>query len=477
MRAEPRTVSLKDIASILRRRRWLMASTFILTVAAVAAATFALPKQYETRMKVLVKNDRADMIISPDHNSTPDYLAETTEAQVNSEIELLTSNDLLKQVVVKCQLDRRQRAKDPAVAIEKAVEQLQSDLKIAPARKADIIIVEYMDTDPHRAVEVLSSLASLYLEEHLRVHGVPGTYAFFRGEADRYQAELERAEARLAQYREHEGIVSLEDQKSVILQKAVDSENALMQADATIEEYTQEIMTARHQLNTANPRVVTQSRTLSNQYSVERFQTMLAELQNRRTELLAKFQADDRLVREVDQEIADTRIAMDRAVKLTGLEEATDVNPLHQALQIDIAKQEDELAGMRSKRHSLARQMAIYRQQMMRLANATAGFEDLMRLQKEAEDKYLLYAKKAEEARIADSLDQQKIANVTIAETPMEPHRPAKPNVKLNLALGTLLAISLSLALAFGAEYFREETVDNARELEELTNLPVLAVS
>jgi uncharacterized protein involved in exopolysaccharide biosynthesis len=88
----------------------------------------------------------------------------------------------------------------------------------------------------------------------------------------------------------------------------------------------------------------------------------------------------------------------------------------------------------------------------MQLGNATATFDDLVRAQKEAEDNYLLlYAKKTEEARIAESLDQQKIANVAIAENPIEPHLPSKPNVKLNLGPGVLLGCFLSIGCAFGA--------------------------
>ena len=118
----------------------------------------------------------------------------------------------------------------------------------------------------------------------------------------------------------------------------------------------------------------------------------------------------------------------------------------------------------------------IYRQRLVKLADATAAFDDLVRTQKEAEDNYLLYAKKTEEARIAESLDQQKIANVAIAETPIEPHLPSKPNVMLNLALGVLSAGFLGLGAAFAAEYFRD-TVEQPRELEGFTGLPVLAIS
>jgi tyrosine-protein kinase Etk/Wzc len=152
------------------------------------------------------------------------------------------------------------------------------------------------------------------------------------------------------------------------------------------------------------------------------------------------------------------------------------VNPVHQTLAIDFAKQQAELAGLKSRREELQRQAASYRRELMKLANVTAMFDDLSRAQKEAEDNYLLYAKKTEEARITESLDQQKIANVAIAESPVEPHLPSKPNVGLNLALGGILALCASLGIAFAAEHFRN-TVEQAPEVEELTGLPVIATS
>jgi uncharacterized protein involved in exopolysaccharide biosynthesis len=203
---------------------------------------------------------------------------------------------------------------------------------------------------------------------------------------------------------------------------------------------------------------------------------MVAELQNRRTLLIAKFRPEDRLVQEADREIADTRAALEEATRLTGKEQATDVNPLHQALEIDLAKLQPELAGLQSRRDSLARQSWIYRQQLLKLANSTAAFDGLARTQKEAEENYLLYANKSEEARIAESLDQQKISNVAIAETPTEPHLPYKPNVPLNIVLGVFLAGVLSLGWAFAAEYF-SDTLAQPSDLEELTGLPVLAIA
>jgi uncharacterized protein involved in exopolysaccharide biosynthesis len=473
---------LRDIAAVLRRRKWQISITFLLVLGAVIAATLLMPKQYQTQMKVLVKNERADMIVSADRNGGSGYRGEVSEAQINSEIELLTSNNLLQEVVTKCGLDRLETPREAVaadrrpVAIEKALRRLHRDLKISPVRKADIIQVEYSATDPHRAVAVLAQLADSYLVAHLKVHGTPGTHEFFKGQADRYQRELLAAEAGLAAFRQRENIVMLAQQKDTMLEKSSAADSALMQAEAAIGEDTQKIAGLRAQLVAAQPRVVTQSRTLSNQYLVERLHTMLAELQNRRTQLLVKFRPDDRSVLEANREIADTQAALDQATRLNGTEQATDVNPLHQALEIDLARLQAELAGLQSRRESLAGQSETYTRQLVKLAGATAAFDDLTRAQKETEENYLLYAKKTEEARIAESLDQQKISNVAIAETPTEPHLPSKPDVPLNIALGAVLACFVSFGGAFTAEYF-SDTVAQPSDLEDLTGLPVYAIA
>lgn len=470
-----KTLSLDEMVTIIRGRRWQIILTFAIAMAAVVAGTLLMPKQYESRMKVLVMNKRADMIVSPDRADASGYRAEVSESQINSEIELLTSNSLLRQVVTKCGLERREREQEGPVAIERAVRRLQKgDLKILPVRKADIIQVAYTDPDPRRAVAVLATLAELYLVDHLKVHGTPGTYSFFHDQAERYEGELKNADRRLADFRRGQNIVQLDQQKAVMVQKAAESEAALMQAEAAVSEYTQKIAASRRELRAAAPRVVTQTRTSSNQYSVERLYTMLAELQNHRTELLVKFRPDDRSVQEVEKEIADTGAALEKATKLTGLEQSTDINATRQALEIDVNRQEAELEGLKSRRNALALESGTYRQQMMKLANATAQFDELVRTQKEAEENYLLYARKTEEARIAESLDREKITNVAIAETPVEPHLPSKPNVMLNFSVGGLLSVFLSLGLAFTAESLHE-TVDEPGELEELTGLPVLA--
>jgi uncharacterized protein involved in exopolysaccharide biosynthesis len=472
---------------------------FLLVLCGVTVGTLLSPKQYESQMKILVKNERADMIVSAGGGDGSGYHGEVSETEINSEIELLNGINLLQRVVKECGLERPERrsgtveSEDLPLAIDRATARLQRDLTITPVRKANIIQIDYLARDPSQAMAVLRKLADLYLEEHLKAHGTPGTYRFFSAQTERYQNELQDAEAKLEQFRQQHEIVMLAQQKDTMLQKAAASESALMQADAAIREYTSRMADIRLQLAGAPSRIITQDRSVPNQYSVEHLSSMLAELQNRRTQLLAKFRSDDRLVQETDKEIADTKVALEKAAKLTASEQSTDINPIHQTLEVEMAKQQAELAGMKARRQTLSEQAQDYSRQLMALGNATEEYEDLTRTEKRAEENYLLYAKKTEEARIAESLDRQKISNVVISDPPTKPHLPSKPNVRLNLSLGVLLAAFLSLGVAFCAEYLQSkhvvrvstqprlgarypiETVEQKADLEALTGVPVLA--
>jgi hypothetical protein len=201
---------------------------------------------------------------------------------------------------------------------------------------------------------------------------------------------------------------------------------------------------------------------------------MLVELQNRRTQLLTKFRPDDRFVREVDQQIKHTSEALDKATNMTSVEQSSDLNPLRQTLEAELARARLEQAGQAARREDLSRQVAQYQGVLAHLEQATNEHAALQRQTKDAEDNYQLYSKKQEEARIADELDQKKITNVAIAEAPVVQRLPIRPNRPLILALGLFLAFFISIAFVLAAELMRD-TVHTARELELLAGAPVIA--
>jgi len=479
--------SARDIASIIFRHKFLMGVTFL--IIAVGAVAFALltPNEYESRMKILVKNTRSDVPITPERTATAGSSGENevSEVQINSEIELLTSDDLLRQVVTECNLYgtrpsflSRLGFKDApvpvAAQIESATRRLQKDLVITPVKKANIIEVKYSSQSSETAARVLRKIQDLYLEKHLKLHRPPGTYEFFKAQADEYEGQLQAAEKTLSDFQQSMNVVSPIQQKEQTVHKLTEAKAKLLETQAFLREVNDRITRAEQQLRTLQPRVVTQSRALPNQYSAERLNTLVVELQNRRTQLLTKFRPEDRLVREVDQQLKTTKAALDKAANETTTEQSTDLNPLRQTLEAELARGRVDQAGAEGRHQALIGQVAQYEALLSRLEGSTAQFEDLNRKVKQSEESYQVYQRKEEEARITNELDLSKITNVSIAESPVESQLPARPNRPLNIGLGLVLGLLLSAGSVVIAELARD-TVLTASELEMLTGQSVLA--
>jgi uncharacterized protein involved in exopolysaccharide biosynthesis len=203
--------------------------------------------------------------------------------------------------------------------------------------------------------------------------------------------------------------------------------------------------------------------------------TLIAELQNKRTDLLTKFKPTDRTIREVDQQIADTRAALENAQKLNSYEEATDVNPLRQNIELELSHAEAAGDGLRARVSELRSQTQQYRGELEKLENIRPGEQELLREIKVAEDNFMLYSRKREEARIGEVMDSQKISNVAISEAPQVPSLAESRLTAASasvLVLGNLVILLGSLILGYA-----RRTVYTPRELEAFTGLPVLATA
>jgi uncharacterized protein involved in exopolysaccharide biosynthesis len=466
-------LSLRDAAVVFFRRKWLITTTLLTAIIVTAFVVSRTTDKYESRMKLLVKNMRADVqVTAASDDSVNDK--EVSESQINSEIELLKGRDLLEQVVKRVNLAKPSEAGAEDKAVEEAVYKLEKDLRISPVKKANIIEVSYTSQSPETAASVLNQLAELYLEKHLKVHHPPGAFEFFKDQATVHEQDLRRAENRFSSFQQQKDAIGINQQKELTLSRLAETKSKLKDLEGAIAETDKRIAALGTQLSTTDKRITTQNRVLPNQYSVERLNTMLVELNNRRIQLLVKFQPTDRVVREVNDQILTTTEALQKASKATSSEEATDVNPLRQTLESDLAKAKIDQAGRIALRKNLSEQVAQYQAQLTRLAGATAIHDDLARQVKQSEENYQLYAKKEEESRIGDALDKQKISNVSIAEAPIAPLTPNKNERLMVLVLGLSIGLLFSFGSAFVSELLRE-TFYSPRELETFTGVPVLA--
>ncbi len=240
---------MRDIIAVpFRQKRLLLISFAVLFVLVILWG--AMRSGYKAEMKILVRRERMDPVVTSQSNvPTQVVQPEISEAELNSEVELVKSPDLLEKVVIANNLQSTESSLraflfgqlTPETQTAKGVRNLSQRLKVEPLTKSDLISVSFESSDPQLAAHVLRSLASLYLEKHFQVHRPSGEFGFFDRETERLRQDLSSAENRLTDFTREQGVVSAQLERDLTLQKTSDLEASLTQTQAAIAETEQRI--------------------------------------------------------------------------------------------------------------------------------------------------------------------------------------------------------------------------------------------
>lgn len=467
--------TLRDIVAMgFRRRRLALACFFGIFLGAILYAL--LWPKYSAETEILVRRERVDPIVTPQQTSPMVVNNLVTEEEMNSEVELIKSQDVLRKVVVNCGLDQGHGSwpfgsGNAEERIAAAVQRVRSNLLVEALPKTNIIRASFISRDPKLAARVLNTLDSVYLEEHREVHRPVGQLAFFDQQTEKAKRELDATEARLKTFPAEGGIANPTLARDITIQKLNDFSASLGQTREAVAE-TQKRIDALEQLaQSTTPRLTTQVRQSDDALVLQQMKTTLLNLELKRSDMISKYQADYPPVQELDREIAETRAAITGEKPLSDV--TTDQNPAYVWIESELAKAQADLRGYQAK---ATETQAIVRQTLdsaRRLDVSSIDQQDLLRAAKAAEENYLLYLHKREAARITDALDQTYILNVGIAEKPSVPVLPARSPWTFGL-FGMVLALSLSAGMVFTLEYL-DSSFRTPAEVETFLHLPVLA--
>ena len=464
----------RELAATLFRRPRLVAASFGFVLLATMLFVL-LSARYESHFKVLLRRGRFDPMVSSQPASPMDFTRpDITEEELNSEVELLSDGDLLKQVVKMAGLiladtpDSERQAE-----IEHAVRKLSRRLDVEALKKSNLIQVSYKDTDPERAARVLAALSTLYVQRHMNLQRPSGEIQFFDQQTAESEKRLRQSEAELVRFTRARGVVSAALERDIALQKLGEADAAYRQIDQDRVETERRIASLGEQLKSFPSRSVTLKRWADNPEALEKMKTHLLELRLKRTELLTRFEPSYRLVQEVDQQIAETLTSIAAEALTPVRDETTDKDPNYEWARMEMEKAQVQRDGLRARQSDAFTQVAALRTFAQQMQSDSVDQQDLMRAAKADEDNYLLYLHKREEARIGDALDERRILNVAIVEAPVAPALAVHP-LLLYFLLAFGLAMVFSIGIAFMSEYF-DPTIRTPNEAYSLLGVPVLA--
>jgi len=450
----------------------------IVLSAGILYALFA--PSYKAEMKILVRRGRIDPALTPTQTVSPAFdHDEISEDEMNSEMELVRDDDILREVVLKTGLAEqvswlsRLRNDTPEVRTQRAVQRLARRLDVLPVRKSRLITVAYSSRDPQLSAAVLQRLADAYIKKHAEMRRPSGQQTFFESQMQQSRRALDAAQRRLMDFTRKHRVVSADLERDLALQKLSEAEAGDLTVRASIAEATERARALESKLHDLPERRVVQVRSTDNQQLQEKLKSKLLELELRRTELLTKFQPSYRLVQEVDNQIRQTKSAIEAENLKPLRDETTEQDPEYQWAHTEALKSGVEVEALQE-RHAIAqKQISGYREAAQKLGEDAIVQRDLEQNLKAAEDKYLLYVNKREEARIGDSLDENGMLNVTVAEAPHVPALPLWPLWSSTCA-ALFGATVVSTGLVFATDYF-DPSLRSPGDVMQILGTPVLA--
>jgi len=460
-----------------RRRVFVCVSGLVLAAALLYAVTGT---KYQANMKVLVRRGRADAPLTAAVNAPLDLTRmEITEEDLNSEVELLRDQEVLRKVAEKTGIGGRdwlhflRLGEGRPERIERTARGLAKKIRVEPVKKTNLIAISYEAGDPQTAARVLHSLANVYMEKHMAVHRPEGELTFFEQQTAHSRQRLEESSGRLRSFAKSHGVVAAAQQRDLALQKLSELEAGARQTRIEVVETRHRVAALQEQLAQLPERTTTQVRTADNPELLKALKTSLLDLQLKRTQLLTKFEPNHRLVQEVDRQIAQAQAAIMAENSSPVRDETTDKNPHYEWAKAELQRGQVQLKALEARQTATSSQEAASRALAAKLGEDAIAQDDLASTQKAAQENYLLYVKKMEEARMSDALDERGVVNVAIAEQPIAPALPVWSPWTV-LAIGLIVAGAGGAGAAFASDYL-DPAFRNPQDVVAYLDMQVLA--
>jgi uncharacterized protein involved in exopolysaccharide biosynthesis len=480
---------------------------WIVTVASTYVGLQLMTERFESRATLLVKLGRENAEVPTTVQNGGLVSAGVSRDIVNSEMQILTSGNLVEQTVDKLGPDafafkpaapkgalgrlrysvkitvrwlKRQgmevlyamNVKKQLSDREAAIQLLTDSLHVDVEKDSNVIALTEELPDPAFGVNVTNTLLELYLDQHQRAWRNPGSKGFFLAQREANRQRLQELQETRDRVRAKWRLSSVSEQRSSLLKELSDLNSQIESNKAEANDFRRQssIMAARVE---ALPERQNSTEVQTQNSSIQSIKERLTTLELERAKLLSHYQPESESVKKAEAEISDLRnLLKSQPPTLLG-SVSSEINPIRQTFSQGVEQYRVRIAGLEEKNRTLAEGTNEIQRQLRTYNEGENQLDAVERDLKVAQDNYLTYARRMEEDRISEELDLSHVSNVVIlspASTPLEPVYPRRLLI-MEIALG--LGLVFGIALAFLLEYL-DDTIRKSRDIADLEDLHVL---
>jgi uncharacterized protein involved in exopolysaccharide biosynthesis len=460
------------------------------------------PRSYRSEAKLFLRVGRESVSLDPTASTgqTIAFQQNDRKDEIKSAIELIKSRGVLDQVVdelspevvlsdgssgpqtsgaVRQLLDAIIRpvvasikSIDPVSEREEAIILIERHLSVDAERESTLIVVQYDARSPQLAQKVCDKIVQVYQQAHMRIHRNEESQPFFTQQQENLRKQLDSALEALKNAKDEMGLANIADRRTTLEKQFGDIELARLDTQQQLATSQARIADLQQQIAALPDRLVSSKRSIPNA-GADLMREQLYTLQMKAMDLEARYSDDHPLVQAIKQQVQDAQKLVDaRAAHET--ETTEDVNPIHRDLSLELKQQQNVAAGYRSRLAELEKQKALVQADLRTTNECDVKLDKLERQAELARSKYFQYSHNLEDSRISTELENERISNVSVAQTATLAEKPVSPSKGLVIAGTLLLATAGTATLVFVSEQLNDR-LRTELEVEEALGIPVLA--
>lgn len=470
----------------LCRRADLIIFINVVILGTILVGSWLWPPVYQASSSVaILGRTYPDLLTPTPRGAGASNLMINPKEELNTEMEIIRSRPVLERVVKDLKLDHPQKVADegaagairdglravmngvkalsrqiglsrvqtPEEAFEAAVSKLHADLIVDPASDSQIIWIRYRSRDPVLSSKVVNKVAEEYQHQHLAININRAESSFYAEQISGVEKDLKGLQGQLMDLKKGSGIVSFSEQSKALLKKMETYDNSLTNVQKEIIRIRSKVDKIQN-LRKSRPSLLIPLPEMVQDPQLADLENKLVNLTFAMKTVLQRYTSESRQAQTAREQIGQLKMQIRN--------------------QVDTL-QERELAKLRelqAEEQAIGQTLKGLKEELAQFPTTEMGLSNLEREIDTKQGIMSILMKKYQDSLLAASADT-RLENAKILSLAAVPLKPYYPKPALNLALGLVLALVVSISTAFFLEYWDDslkypEDVDRYFEEEKL---------
>ena len=459
---------------LILKRRWIPALGVFSSLLLLVIWFASLQKPvYQAQGKLLLKVDRIAKLTGVGTDLGEFSPLTIQNSPLKTESIVITSEPILKKTITQLQLQDKENEL-------LQLNDLVTRLTVTTIPGADVLQIVFEDRNPETAANVINQLMLEYIKNNIDISQAQSAEAkkIISDQLPKTEAVLRQADVALRNFKEQNGITSLEDESRALVGSTSTLDADITKARADLADVSSRLVALQEKVGLSSQEAVAVS-TLSQSSGVQQALKDLQEVKSQLATEQSRYEDQYATVVNLKQrESALKGLLENRVLEILGRSRDTSIGDLQigetkqKLIQTFVATEIDRL-GLANRINSLSDTRELYQQRSLILPQLEQKQRELQRQLVAAQANYDVLLKKQQEIQV---VSQQSITgNARVLEVASPKSEPVTKKKILTLTLGFLLAAVAAIITLIWLEVC-DRSVKTTKDARKLFSYPWLGV-